>query len=60
LEPGQATLSDRLFNEPNKPITNVQSHHNLESLFTTLNLKRGSTFELVFKLVMLFNSLPGV
>ena len=60
LEPGAATQCDRLFVEPNKPITKIQSHHLLESLFTTLNLKRGSTFELVFKLVMFFNSLPGV
>ena len=55
-----ATQSDMLFNEPDKPITFVQSHHMLDDLFTTLALKRGSVFELTFKLVMFYNSLPGV
>jgi hypothetical protein len=38
----------------------IQSHHNLKEIFETLPLKRGSSQELVFKLVLFFNSLPGV
>ena len=60
LQPGMATHSDALFAEPQKPIQFLQSHHLLDDLFTTLELKRGSTFELTFKLVMFYNSMPGV
>ena len=60
LKPGMATVSDKLFHEANKPTVLLQSHHNLSNLFKALKLKRGSSFELVFKLVMFFNSLPGI
>lgn len=36
----------------------IQSHFRLEDVFRALDLKPGSTFELIFKLVMFSNSLP--
>lgn len=55
-----ATQTDKLFLESSKPIVQIQSNHNLTELFETLDLERGSFFEIVFKLVLFFNSLPGI
>ena len=46
--------------DENKPVVLIQSNHKLEEIFKTLSLKRGSSFELIFKLVLFFNSLPGI
>jgi hypothetical protein len=55
-----ASQGDKLFLETDKPTVLIQSNHNLEEIFKTLDMKRGTSFELVFKLVLFFNSLPGV
>lgn len=55
-----ALMSDPLFEEEGKPTVLIQCHNNLEELFKTLQLKRGSSFELVFKLVLFFNSLSCI
>lgn len=55
-----ATYKDVLYFEDGKPITQVQSHHNLETLFETLPWKPGSSLSLVFKCVLFYNSLPGL
>lgn len=38
----------------------IQSHYRLEDIFRALELEPGSTFELIFKLVMFGNSLPTI
>ena len=55
-----ASQGDKLFLETDKPTVLIQSNHNLEEIFKTLDMRRGTSFELVFKLVLFFNSLPGV
>jgi hypothetical protein len=55
-----ASQGDKLFLETDKPTVLIQSNHNLEEIFKTLDMERGTSFELVFKLVLFFNSLPGV
>lgn len=60
LKPGMALQSDKMFVEVDKPTVLIQAHHNLDELFNTLKLRKGSSFELVFKLVLFFNSLASI
>ena len=59
LRPGTICQKDKLFeDEEGKPTVLIQSHFRLEDVFRALDLEPGSTFELIFKLVMFGNSLP--
>ena len=61
IQPGEVIGQDinALFYE-DKPCIFMQTGHNLSDLFEQLPWKRGSGIDIIFRLIVLYNCLPGI